>query len=334
MRIVGFGELLIHFSPITDQMFMQAELMRMSFTGAEANVCSALALWGEDVSYVTKLPENQLAKKGVNFLRGLGIDTHNIAYGGERMGTYYLEKGFGVRTSSVIYDRKYSAVACSRFEDYDWDAILDGTDAFYLTGITPTLSEGLCQLCERVLKIARDKGIRVFYDVNLRFKLCSIEKAREIFSRMTPYITDLIGNEEHLKMLLSIGSEYGEEQREERLRDIIAKTRALTGIERIAVPVRRTPSASESVFFAAYSDGKEFALSDSYQIKVLDRVGSGDAFSAGLIYSVSKGYSVTDAVQFATASCVMKHEIVDDINIATAEDIKAIIGSISRDVRR
>ena len=334
MRIVGFGDLLIHFGPVMDQRFMQAELMQMSFTGAEANVCAALALWGEDVSFVTAIPEHQLAKKSEAFLRGFGIDTRSIAHGEGRMGVYYLERGVGVRASSVIYDRDDSVFTRSRFEDYDWDSIFDGVDAFYLTGITPTLSDRLFVLCEKVLGIAREKGLRVFYDVNLRTKLCGIEKAREIFAKMSPYITDLIGNEEHLKQLLTIGSEYGEEERKERLSDIIAKTRAATGIERIAVTVRRTPSASESVFFAAYSDGCSFALSDIYRIKVLDRVGSGDAFSAGLVYAIANEYSVADTVDFATASCVMKHEITNDINFASVEEIKSIIGRTSSDVRR
>lgn len=334
MKITGFGDYLIHFSPIHDERFMQTDYMHMTFTGAEANVCAALAFWGKDTRFVTRLPRHLLAKRSVAFLTGCGVDTSQIAYGDERMGVYYLEKGQSLRSSVVIYDRAPSAFTESSFENYDWDAILADTDVFYLCGITPALSKNLFELCKKLLPEVRKRNIPVFYDVNYRPALGSAEQAGEILRALAPYITHLIGNEEHLKMLLNASSAYGEGEPEKRLRDLTEQVRGITRIQQIAVTVRRTVNASNTVIYASYSDGQGFALSPEYRIQVVDRVGSGDAFSAGLVYSVIHNFDVSAAVQFAAASNAIKHTINDDINFASVEEIEALIHQHGFDVRR
>lgn len=334
MKIVGFGDLLIHFSPIMDQRLMQAELMQMSFTGAEANVCAALALWGERVELVTRLPRHALADKAVSFFRGLGVTTEHVARGDGRMGIYFLEKGAGVRSSGVIYDRADSAFTKSKFEDYDFNAALEGADALYVSGITPVLSDSLSDCCERLAALARSRGLRVFYDVNLRPSLCDLDTARQKAAKILPYVTDLIGNEEHLKSLFAISSSYGENECEARLRDLIDAVREQTGIPRISVTVRRTISASEVVFYAAHSDGDAFALSRSHRTLVVDRVGSGDSFSAGIVYAASQGYDCRDTVDFAAAACILKHTIGNDVCFAGVDEIRSLAAGQGRDVRR
>lgn len=334
MKIVGFGDYLIHFSPVMDERFMQAKLMQMSFTGAEANVCAALGLWGEKAEFVTRLPDHQLAQSGISFLKSLSVDTEHIAIGPGRMGTYYLEKGSGVRPSVVIYDRVPSAFTESSFADYDWENILQKTDVLYVSGITPALSESLLDCTEHIFQEASRRGIKIFYDVNHRPKLQTEEKAQAIFARLRPYITYLIGNEEHLKLVLGIRSQYGEEQRCQRLADIAEQTAKATGISRVAVTMRRTPSASEAIFCAACYDGGEVAHSPLYRLPVVDRVGSGDAFSAGYVYSVIHGKSLADTVCFAAAACAMKHEIISDINFSTVKEIEALKENMEFDVRR
>ena len=259
MKVVGFGDFMIHFSPVLDQRFMQSRMM--SYTGAEANVCAALGLWGEKTAFVTCLPDHALAQSGINFLKSLSVDTAHIVTGEGRMGTYYLEKGSGVRPSVVIYDRLPSAFSESGYDSYDWETTLEDADILYLTGITPALSESLLDCTEKLCKLAASYGMLVFFDVNHRPKLQNEEKARAIFKRLCPYITDLIGNEEHLKMLLGICSDYGEDQWEKRLMDIAEKTTELTGISNVAVTMRRTPSASRAIFGAAYMDAEETAVS-------------------------------------------------------------------------
>ena len=334
MKIIGFGDYLIHFSPFGNERFMQADSMRMSFTGAEANVCATLALWGEDVSFVTRVPENALSEKGLMFLRSFGIDTHRIARGGKRMGLYFLENGASVRPSQVIYDRMDSGFTEATADDFDISAILEGADAFYLTGITPALSENLMDCALAFCKEAKKRNIRVVFDVNFRPTLLTAEKAGENLRRLAPFITHLIGNEEHLKMLLGIESAFGEDSRKHRLRDIATQTRGILGISNIAVTVRRTLSASDAVTYAAYLCGEEFSVSPEYHTHVVDRVGSGDAFSAGLLYGLAKGYSVTDTVGFAAASCALKHTVTNDINFSSPDEIGKLMKHGVSDVRR
>lgn len=334
MKITGFGDYLIHFSPIHDERFMQTDYMHMTFTGAEANVCAALAFWGENTRFVTKLPKHLLSKRSVAFLTGCGVDTSYIAYGEGRMGVYYLEKGQSLRPSVVIYDRAPSAFTEASYENFDWDRILEDTKTFYLCGITPALSENLFQICCRLLPEVRKRSIPVFFDVNYRPALGSPECAGETFRALAPYITHLIGNEEHLKMLLGVSSSHGEDAPAQRLEDLTMQVRRQTGIPHIAITVRRTIDASNTIVYASYSDETAFSISPEYRIQVVDRVGSGDAFSAGLVYGVMHGLSVADTVQFAAASNAMKHTIHDDINFASVEEINALLHRQGYDVRR
>lgn len=334
MRITGFGDYLIHFSPIGDERFLQTDSMKMTFTGAEANVCCALSLWGCSVSFVTRLPEHDLARKGIMFLNSLGVNTRHIARGGKRMGLYFLEKGASVRSAQVIYDRMESGITEAVPADFDVDAILDDTDLLYLTGITPALSKGLFDCTTALCRAAKARGIGVAYDVNYRPALSTTQEAGGVLKALAPYITCLIGNEEHLKMLLGVSTSFGEEEREARLKDIAAQTRALLGIEKIAVTVRRTPSASDAVVCAAFSDGKDFAVSPEHRVHVVDRVGSGDAFSAGLVYALHEGKDVQEAVCFAAASNAVKHTIVSDVNFASVGEIERVMNQAGFDVRR
>ena len=312
MKIVGFGD----------------------FTGAEANVCAALGFWGEKVEFVTKLPEHQLAQKGIAFFRGLNVNMDHVARGGSRMGVYFLEKGASVRSANVIYDRSPSAITEAVYEDFAWDEILKDADGIYLTGITPALSENLLECCHKLLQEAKSRNLEVFYDVNYRPALSSEREAGEVLKRLAPYISCLIGNEEHLKMLLGISSAFTEYQVKERLEDLTSQTKAILKIPKIAMTVRRTISASDAIIYAAFSKDGEFAVSRQYGMHVVDRVGSGDAFGAGLAYALGHGYGVEDAVELAAASNAMKHTIVNDINLASIEEIKGIMSKKWQDVRR
>jgi 2-dehydro-3-deoxygluconokinase len=176
--------------------------------------------------------------------------------------------------------------------------------------------------------------MRVVFDVNFRPSLLSAAKAGENLRRLAPCITNLIGNEEHLKMLLGIESSFGEDSRKNRLRDVAEQAKATLGIPEIAVTVRRTLSASDAVTYAAYLNGNGFALSPEYHTHVVDRVGSGDAFSAGFIYGLARGYSASETVGFAAASCAIKHTITNDINFASADEIGKLMKNGSHDVRR
>lgn len=334
MKIVAFGDFLIHFSPVGDARFAQADLMQVSFTGAEANVCAALGLWGIPTAFVTRLPSHALAEKGIRFLRGFGIDTAHIARAAGRMGAYYLENGRSLRPSEVIYDRDGSVFTTSRYEDYEWDKILAQTDVLYLSGITPFLSKTLSDCCLSALKEAKGRGIAVFLDLNYRPTLGSIEKFRAVITRLLPYVTCLIGNEEHLKATLGLSSSYGEEEAALRLQDIAAKAREATGIRHIAVTLRRTLSADETLIGSAYLCENEFLFEELRRVPVVDRVGSGDAFSAGMLYGLAKGLSPKDTLRFAAASCALKHTVMSDVNFSTGDEIWDLSRKECKNVRR
>lgn len=333
MRVTGFGDYMMHFSPPGDERFWQANSMNLSFTGAEVNVCSALAYWGEEVSYVTRLPENVLAKRAVASLRSLGIHTEHIAWGGERMGVYFLEKGASVRSSQVIYDRKFSSFCEATEEHFDIPAILDGTDVLFFTGITCALTENLRRCVLTLCREAKARGIAVVMDVNYRPTLSSPEEAGAVLRELAPYLSCLIGNEEHLKQLLAL-TPPDKEDRAERLAALADLVRAELSIDRLAITVRRTLSASDAIIYAAYANGPEFALSREYQMHVVDRVGSGDAFSAGLLYAAAHGFSAKEAVEFGAASNAIKHTVLNDINYVTVDEVKSVMKGGRIDVRR
>ncbi|MBE6637643.1 MAG: sugar kinase [Ruminococcaceae bacterium] len=333
MRITGFGDYLIHFSPVGEERFYQAETMKISFTGAEANVCAALALWGHDVSFVTRLPSNPLSFRSIAFLKGLGINTSHIANGGTRMGLYFLEKGASVRSSQVIYDRHHSGFTEATPADFDIDAILSNTDWLYLTGITPALSPSLYDCTLALCQEAKKRGIAVALDVNYRPALSTPAEAGRVLRTLAPYLTCLIGNEEHLKSLLDFTVPYGEDEIESRLRAITDETRKRLDVPNIAVTVRRTPSASDAVIYASYSNGQDFAVSPVHRMHVVDRVGSGDAFSAGLLHAIGEGRSVAETVNFAAASNAIKHTVISDINFATVDEITRVMAQ-AYDVKR
>ena len=333
-KVVGFGDYLIHFSPMGYQRFVQASLMNMSFTGAEANVCAALAYMGAKTEFVTALPVHDLAKHGVAFIRGLGVNTDHIHYGGKRMGVYFLESGASLRSSGVIYDREDSAFCESKTEDYDWEKILEDCGYFYTTGITCALSASLRQCCREALKLAKEKGIVTILDLNYRSKLGTTEDFRGIIEEMAEHLDCLIINEEHSKMLFGISNDYSEEESYHRVQDYAMQVKKLTGIEKIAMPVRRTLSASDARIYAGLLNGESFALSDTYDIHVVDRVGSGDAFSSGIIYSLLHDFDTQYAVNWAAASGALKHTIESDINFSSVEEIRALLEKRSGDVKR
>lgn len=321
MRVTGFGDYLIHFSPLGQERLYQADLMQMSFTGAEENVCAALGLWGEDVAFVTRLPDNVLAERAMGVLRSYGIDTAFVARGGKRMGVYYLETGASIRPSQVIYDRDHSAFTEATPADFDCEKIAAESDILYLSGITPALSDSLLACCLALCEAFSRQGKQVVLDVNYRPSLLSPERARDNLLALSPYITTLIGNEEHLKQLLSVSSAYGEEETAERLADITAQVRERLHTKRIAVTVRRTISSDETVICSSFSDAAGFAFAPPQRIRIVDRVGSGDAYSAGIVYSLLHGFDAQQTVDFAAASCALKHTVTGDINVSTLKEI-------------
>lgn len=333
-KVVGFGDYLMHLSPEGYLRFAQANSLELSFTGAEANVLAALSLWGINTEFVTSVPKNPLAQKGVSFLKGLGIKTDNIYMCDGRMGLYFLEKGASLRSSGVIYDRENTCFCNSKYDDYNWESIFDGCEYFYLTGITPRLSENLYDASKKALAEAKKRGIKAVLDLNFRSKLGTVEDFKKVILDFAKYLDCLIINEEHAKMMFGITNEFFEEEAFERVENFTRQVQRITGIKTIAMPVRRTISASDARIYAGVLNDDVFALGNTFDIHVVDRVGSGDAFSAGLLYSLINGFEADKAVNFASASSALKHTVESDINYSSVEEIEAVLSKGFGDVKR
>ena len=339
MKVVTFGELMLRLAPNGYYRFFQNDQMQATFGGGEANVAVSLANYGVDSSFVTKLPAHAIGQAAVNSLRGLGVDTTKIVRGGDRVGIYYLEKGASQRGSVCIYDRAYSAIAMASKEDFDWDNIFDGVDWFHFTGITPALGENVAAICLEACKKAHAHGVKVSCDLNYRGKLWSKQQANETMSELCKYVDVCIANEEDAKDVFGIESSntdiYGGKLNKEGYIEVAKKLTDKFGFEKVAITLRTSISASDNDWAGMlYSDGKAY-FSKEYHLRIVDRVGGGDSFGGGLIYSLLNNYEPQDAIEFAVAASALKHSIEGDYNrVSVAEVTKLAKGDASGRVQR
>ncbi|HSK69109.1 MAG TPA: sugar kinase [Candidatus Limnocylindria bacterium] len=341
-RFVCFGEIMLRLKPPGFERFLQTHLMEATFGGGEANVAVSLANFGLPVSYVTKLPKNDLAEACLRELRGFGVDVSQVARGGSRMGIYFLETGSNQRPSKVIYDRMNSSIAEAKPGDLDWEAILGGAGWLHLTGITPALSQSAADLTLEAASEARRMGLTVSLDLNYRKNLWQYgKKANEVMESVAEQADVLVANEEDFEKSLGI---KGERQDADRghidpqaylpvAREAMAR---FSGVRKVAVTLRRSLSADRNVWQACLYDGVEFLVSREYEITdIVDRVGGGDSFCAGLIYGLNTYESAGDALEFAVAASCLKHTINGDFNRVTVQEAEALMrGSGSGRVQR
>ena len=336
MRFITMGELLMRLSPPNYERICTTNSFIINFGGAEANVAISLANLGVDTSVFTVIPNNDIGKSAIRYLKANDVHTSPIILAGERMGTYYLEEGISVRASQVIYDRKHSAFAEFDYTTLDIPKILEGYDWLHLSGITPALSNNCEILMEQALYAAKKLGMTVSFDCNFRSKLWSFGEARDILSRYLPYVDILIGiepihltdeNGHDLKDGMSMQPTLEEQDR------IFQELACRYHFKAIGRHVRYVHSGSENSLKAyLYYNGKTYE-SDLFRFQILDRVGGGDAFSSGLIYALMDGMSPEDTVNFAVASSVMKHSIRGDTNITDKESILRLMNQ-TYDIQR
>lgn len=330
LKFVCFGEIMGRLNPEGYLRFVQADRYELTFAGGEANVAVSLANFGKDVSYVTKLPENDIANAAVRSLKAHGVDTSNIVRGGERLGLYYVEKGASQRASKVIYDRKYSSISMADLKDFDWDRIFSNAGWFHFTGITPALSDNCAAICEQACKEAKARGITVSCDLNYRKNLWSSEKAGAVMARLMPYVDVCIANEEDCEKVFGIKAaqtdiKSGKLSRE-GYQEVAEKLSSKFDIPTVAITLRGSISASENTWAALlYKDGQPY-FSKEYRIHIVDRVGGGDSFGGGLIYALSEGLSDPDVIEFAVAASALKHTIEHDFNEVTVAEVQALMG--------
>lgn len=328
MKFVTFGELLLRLSPEGVGRFVQADRFGAVFGGGEANVAVALAQFGEEAAFVSRLPAHGIGEAAICALRKYGVDVREVQRGGSRIGIYFLEKGMAQRPSVVVYDRAGSAFAEAKASDFDWEKILRGADWFHFSGITAALSPELAKACEEGAAAAHRMGLRVSCDLNYRSKLWTEEQARPVLQRLVRSADLLIGNEEHIGSMLEIDlSRFAREETNlcrEGCEAVAAEVTARYGCKTVAITQRRSITACENKFRAFLRRGSESAMSPRYTIQIADRVGSGDAFAAGILYTEAEGFAVQHAVDFAAASCCLKHSVEGDFSLMTAAEVEAL----------
>ena len=329
-RIVTFGELMLRLAPNGYYRFFQNDQMQATFGGGEANVAVSLANFGMDSAYVTKLPEHAIGQAAVNSLRYFGVDTSKIVRGGDRVGIYFLEKGASQRGSVCIYDRAHSAIAEASPDDFDWDAILDGADWFNFTGITPALGGNLVEICRQACRTARTRGVRVSCDLNYRGKLWTRAQAREAMTDLCQYVDVCIANEEDAKDVFGIEAENtdvrGGKLDREAYRSVARQLTERFGFEKVAITLRSSLSASDNDWAGMLYDGQDCRFSKSYHLHIVDRVGGGDSFGAGLIYALLNGRDAQAAIDFAVAASALKHSVEGDYNRVTVAEVEKLAG--------
>ena len=333
MKVITFGEILLRLAAPGYTKLFQKDCLESTFCGGEANVAVSLSIFGLDSAFVTKLPENDVGIAAVNSMRYFGVDTSDVVYGKGRMGLYYLEKGASQRPSKVIYDREYSAIALAKRSDFDWGKIFDGADWFHWTGINPALSNELAIICEDACKTAKAKGLTVSCDLNYRGKLWTPEKAQQIMKPLMKYVDVCICNEEDAEKVLGIKAPNTNVESGELSKAGYVHTAEMIysyyGCKFVATTLRRSYSASRNGWSAMLYDAEalESYFSTEYDIQIVDRVGGGDSFAAGLIYAMSQKMGCQDAIDFATAASCLKHTIEGDYNRSTVAEVKALIKS-------
>jgi 2-dehydro-3-deoxygluconokinase len=329
-KVVCFGEIMLRLSPPGYERIVQAKSFNLLFGGAEANVAVSLANYGIHAALVTKLPENPLGDACRNELRKYGVDISRIARGGNRLGIFYCEKGASMRPSVVVYDRAGSSISCASAGDFDWDAIFGGADWFHFTGITPALGDGVASIAEEACKKAKAKGMTVSCDLNYRKKLWSREKAGQVMGNLMQYVDVLIANEEDASDVFGIRAEGADisagRLSDEGYRQVARQLVKRFGVKYVAITLRESISASDNGWSGMLFDGKEFYKSKHYDIHIVDRVGGGDSFGAGLIYGLMNGLGPQATLEFAAAASALKQTVEGDFNMVSAKEVQALAG--------
>ena len=329
MKLVTFGEVMMRLATPGFLRLNQTPVLEMTFGGGEANVAVSLALFGEEAAFVTRLPKNDIAETCLQKLRGLGVDTSKILRGGERIGIYFLESGASQRASTVTYDRAHSAIAEINPAELKWDDILKGADWFHFTGITPALSDAAAQASLDGARAAKKLGLTVSCDLNFRKKLWSSEKAGKVMSGLMEHVDICIANEEDAEKVFGIKAGATEVTKGEIDHKFYVRVAAaLTdrfGFKGVAITLRESFSASRNGWSGLYYTEGESHFSRRYDIQIVDRVGGGDSFAAGLIYALGKKKSPQDAIEFAVAASCLKHSISGDFNLVRLAEVEALL---------
>ena len=340
-KVVTFGEIMLRLSPPGFERFFQSPVLSATFGGGEANVAISLAHFGLHSCYVTRLPSHAIGDGAMRTLRGEGVDASYVVRGGDRVGIYFAETGASQRASTVIYDRAHSAISEMAADAVDWSAVMRGAAWFHVTGITPALGDNAAAATSAAVRAAKAAGARVSVDLNFRKKLWSESRAQQTMKPLMRDVDVVIANEEDLQSVLGVAV-AGADVTSGTL-DVSGYRAAAERVTRdfgppiVAVTLRESLSASDNGWSAVLWDGARGTLhhSQRYVVRLVDRIGGGDSFAAGLIYAVLSGRPLDAALRFAVAASALKQTIYGDFNRVTAAEVEALArGDASGRVQR
>jgi len=330
-KVVTFGEIMLRLAPPGFERFLQTPQFVATFGGAEANVAVTLASCGLPAGFVTVLPANSIGDAAVAELRRFGVDTSHVVRAAGRLGVYYLEAGANQRPSRIVYDRDHSAMALAKPGDISWAGIFEGTTWFHISGITPALSASAADMALESMRNARSAGLTVSCDLNYRKNLWRWGKtARDVMPELVKLTDVLIANEEDIQTALGLEVEVDVQSGQldrgqyEKLAGRVRS--AYPNLGAIAITLRESVSASHNGWSACLHDGKKFLMSRRYDIThIVDRVGAGDCFAAGLIYGMLGGLASQETLEFAVAASCLKHSIPGDFSRLSVAEVNALL---------
>ena len=331
-KVVTFGEIMLRLSPPGFERFFQSPVLAATFGGGEANVAASLAHFGLESTYVTALPKHAIGDAAVRALRAEGVRTDRIVRGGSRVGIYFAETGASQRASGVIYDRAHSAISEMAAGAVNWADVLDGADWFHVTGITPALGAKAAEATRAAVAAARAAGARVSVDLNYRKKLWTEAEARAVMGPLMRDVDVVVANEEDLQSVLGVhvpGTDVTSGQLNiDGFRQAAEQVTRDFGPPMVAITLRESLSASDNGWSAALWDGtaKTMERSQRYEVRIVDRIGGGDSFAAGLIFGLVTGRSPAAALRFAVAASALKQTIPGDFNRVTVEEVDRLAG--------
>ncbi|MEW5981667.1 MAG: sugar kinase [Acidobacteriota bacterium] len=332
MKTVCFGEIMLRLSPPGFERLFQSPVLQATFGGGEANVAVSLAHFGCDSHYVTRVPANPIGDGAIRALRAEGVDVSRVVRGGSRLGIYFAETGASQRPSTVVYDRAHAAIAEIQPGSVSWDELLAGASWFHCTGITPALSPSAAACTREAIEAARRAGASVSVDLNYRRKLWSEHDAQRTMRPLMPLVDVVIANEEDLQSVLGIEVPQtdvtGASLSVEGYRAAAERVASEFGVKQVAVTLRESLSASDNAWSAVLFDAptSSFHRSQRYTVRLVDRIGGGDSFAAGLIFGLLSGRDSGASLRFAVAASALKQTIPGDFNRVTVKEVEQLAG--------
>ncbi|MFF2449215.1 PfkB family carbohydrate kinase [Neobacillus sp. NPDC058068] len=322
-KIVTLGEIMLRFSTNAGERLQQTNTLSMHYGGAEANVAVSLAHFGYQTYFVSKVPNNPLGRAVERHLKSHGVHTDYLVKGGERLGSYYVESGVGERSAQVIYDRKYSSFSNLKSEELNFEEIFNGAHLFHVSGITLALSAELRKLTLQALKFAKEKGITTSFDFNYRAKLWSQQEAAEAIKPLLPYVDICSCGELDAIHLLGIEETDPSLSKEERLCYYYGKIQEMyPNIQYMCSTFRKVISASENTLQGnLYLDGELYQSKVHHISQIVDRIGGGDAFMAGVLYGILEKLPSNQLISFAAAASALKHTVHGDCNLFSTDEV-------------